>query len=98
MKIIEFERKGWFFLREENNFYIDVNCSHSFVGFGMLIKLDNPEITEYQNIGRIYLNCLANDIQNFALSKYKERNILESDIYRIVHETIIKFLESNQNI
>lgn len=92
MKIIDFEDKIWFFLNDGNSYYIDVNCKHSFIGFNMLIQLNTIEFNEYQINGKNYLDSLSNDIQHYALSKYKDRNI-KGEAQRIVNETIMKLLE-----
>jgi hypothetical protein len=95
MKIIDFESKSWFFLSHEDNYYIDVNCNYSFVGFTMLIQLNNSEVVEYQNHGKNYLNSLAKNIQYYALSTFKDRNI-KGDVERLVNDAIIQFLEENR--
>lgn len=96
MEIIDFESKSWFFLSNKKDYYIDVNCSFSFVGFNMLIQLNISELTEYQNCGRDYLDSLVKNIQQYALSEYKDRNV-QGSIERLANEAIIKFLEdSNQ--
>ncbi|UFH32093.1 hypothetical protein LNP04_19325 [Chryseobacterium sp. C-71] len=94
MKIIDFESKSWFFLSNEKDYYIDVNCSYSFVGFNMLIQLNTSELTEYQNCGRDYLNSLVKNIQQYGLSNYNDRNI-KGDVERLANEAIIKFLEES---
>lgn len=94
MKIIDFESNSWFFLNEGNKYYIDVNCNYSFVGFTMLIQLNNSEVVEYQNQGKNYLNSLAKNIQHYALSTFKDRNI-KGDVERIANDSITKFLEDN---
>ena len=94
MKIIDFESKSWFFLNNDKDYYIDVNCSYSFVGFNMLIQLNTSEFTEYQNCGRDYLNSLVKNIQQYALSNYNDRNT-KGDIERLANEAIITFLEES---
>ncbi|KUJ52344.1 hypothetical protein [Chryseobacterium sp. JAH] len=96
MKIIDFESKSWFFLNHENDYYIDVSCNFSFVGFNMLIQLNKSELHEYQNNGKDYLIFLVKDIQQYALSTYKDRNI-KGDIERIANDSIINFLEKSNN-
>lgn len=91
MKIIDFESKSWFFLSHEEDYYIDVNCNYSFLGFTMLIQLSKIEINEYENQGKDYL---AMNIQQYALSHYKDRNV-KGDTERMVNEAIIEFLEEN---
>lgn len=94
MEIIDFESKSWFFLSDKNDYYIDVNCSYSFVGFNMLIQLNNSELNEYLNFGKDYLNSLVKNIQQYALSHYNDRNV-KGDIERLANEAIIKFLEES---
>ena len=92
MKVIDYEPQFWFFLKVENEYFIDVYCNQSFVGFNLTIKIDELEIIEYHKNGKVYLNSLANDIQYFALSKYKERDLI-GEIKRQVFEAILKFNE-----
>ncbi len=96
MKIIDFESKSWFFLSHENDCYIDVNCSHSFINFNMLIQLNESELKEYENSGRNYLNSFVLEIQQYALSKFKDRNI-KGDVERLANDAIIKFLQENSS-
>lgn len=95
MEVIEFEPKFWYFLKNENDHYIDVNCSYSFVGFGRLIKLSESEIIEYKKEGKKYLNELADEIQYHALSKYNERNIT-GGIEKETYKAIMKFNEEKK--
>lgn len=94
MKIIDFESKSWFFLCNEKDYYIDASCNLSFVGFNMLIKLNTSELNAYQTHGRDYLDSLVKNIQQYALSEYKDRNV-KGSIERVANEVIIKFLEDN---
>jgi hypothetical protein len=96
MKIIDFESKSWFFLSDNTDYYIDVSCNLSFVGFNMLIRLDSLELNEYHSRGSVYLSSLAKDIQQLALSKYSERNI-KGPAERLANEAVIKFLEEGRN-
>lgn len=95
MEIIDFESKIWFFLSYENNYYIDVNCNYSFVGFNMLIQLNQSELDEYKNHGRDYIDSIVKDIQQYALSKYEKRNI-KGKIERLANEAVINFLEKSR--
>lgn len=95
MKIIDFASKSWFFLNDEQDYYIDVNCSYSYLGFNMLIKLSHSEADEYKNHGKVYLHSLAQDIQQYALSKYNERNT-KGTIERLANEAVITFLEESK--
>ncbi|MBY0485639.1 MAG: hypothetical protein K2P85_00370, partial [Flavobacteriaceae bacterium] len=54
---------------------LDVNCSSSFVGFSILIYLNDEEINQYISSSFSYIDQLVNDVQQHTLSKYKERNL-----------------------
>lgn len=91
MKVIDIEPQSWFFLTNGTDYFIDVNCNHSFVGFSLLIKLDKAETDVYQKKGKEFLNLLADDIQYYALSKYKERNIVVDELKDRTHKAILEF-------
>lgn len=61
----------------------------------MLIKLSQSEADEYKTHGKVYLNSLAKDIQQYALSKYSERNT-KGTIERLANEAVISFLEESR--
>lgn len=94
MKIIDFAPSFWFLLSDQNNFFMDVNCNYSSIGFSRLIKLNESEIITFQKKGTEYLNSLANDVQFYAFTKYNERNI-SGEIEKVVYETILKFNQEN---
>jgi len=77
MEVIEHEPKAWFLIKDENNFFIDVNCNYSFVGFARLIELNENRIAEYLKYGKTYLNELSNNIQHYTLLHYNDRNVNE---------------------
>ena len=90
MQIIAHEPLFWFFLQHENHFYLDVNCSNSFVGFDRLIQLTEEETKAYLEKGNAFLNEFANDVQYYAQSTYANRHIM-GEIGDLVHEAIVKF-------
>ena len=94
MTVKDFEPHFWFFIQNENDYYLDVNCSYSAFGFTRLIKLTATEIEDYNNYGKTFLNSLANDIQYHALTKYLERNITGT-IASLTTKAILKFNEQN---
>jgi len=95
MEVIDFEPQFWFLLRKDNDYFIDVNCSYSFVGYGRFIQLDASELKEYKKRGKPFLNDFANDIQYYGMSnKYTERHIL-GEINDLAYKSIMKFNEDN---
>ncbi|MEG0984226.1 hypothetical protein [Algoriella sp.] len=95
MKVIHHEPLFWFFIKDKNSFFIDVNCSHSFFGFTVLIELDEIEVSQYRIQGKQYLNDLANNIQYYALYTYKDRNKSNDKISESIDEVIMTFKKVN---
>lgn len=81
MKVVDHEPQIWFLLEEDGSLYLDANCSHSFIGYDFLIRLNSEEAAKYKAQGHAYLSSLADDIQNSApilaasKSKYKGRDL-----------------------
>lgn len=95
MEIIDFEAQFWFLLKQENEYFIDVNCSSSFIGYGRFIKLNDGEIRNYLEKGKVFVTEFANDIQYFGLDKkYKERHI-EGKLNDLAGKKIIEFNNKN---
>lgn len=90
MKVIQNKPKAWFFLKHNNDFYINVNCNISVFGFSMLVKLNDEELNRFIEKGYTYIDSLANQIQNSSQSKYKSRQTL-GKIGQLSHEAILKF-------
>ena len=74
MEVVEHEPNAWFLLKEDQTYFLDVNCSSSAVGFGILIQLTDDECREYLGIGRIYIQYLAARVQ-FWPTQYASRNL-----------------------
>jgi hypothetical protein len=81
MRVIDHEPQWWFLLEKKGEFFIDVNCSHSFIGYDVTVKLNSEETTRYKDKGRDFLSWLAEDIHNsvpvlkISHSPYKDRDI-----------------------
>lgn len=63
MKVIDHSPRFWFLLREDDNYFLDVSCSSSFVGYDFTIQLNDKEKENYSNGGSAYIAQLAKDIQ-----------------------------------
>jgi len=94
MTVKDFEPHFWFFIQNDNDYYLNVNCSYSAFGFSRLIKLSESETDGYNNGGKAYLNSLADDVQYHALTKYNERHI-RGAIEKLVSEAILKFKDKD---
>lgn len=75
MHVIDHDPGFWFLVKNNEEFFMDVNCNHSFVGYTVLIQFNDEEKKQYQEKGREYLKQLANAIQYSGLTKYQDRKI-----------------------
>lgn len=89
MKVIDHEPTSWFLLQDGDQLYFDVHCSHSFVGYSVLVALDEDETSTLHQRGRRYLDQLAEDI-NFSApvaggdrSPYKARDLSRTHGQRV---------------
>jgi hypothetical protein len=87
MTVIDFHPQSWFFLKNDTEYFIDVNCNHSAFGFSLLIQLNQAEIDDYNENGKEFLLNFANDIQYYALTKYTKRQI-SGEIEKAVQSAI----------
>ncbi len=90
MQVIDHEPLFWFFLQHENHYYLDVNCSYSFVGFTRLIQLNDLEVKAYLEKEFVFINELASEIQYAMKSTYADRHIM-GEIGDLVHKTIMDY-------
>jgi hypothetical protein len=96
MKVIDFEPQSWFLLTDGTEFFLDVNCNYFFVGFSKLILLDEAESAQYKSKGKLYIDDLAADVQNRALTSYQNRNATP-EIEKSVYESIMAFNAQNDH-
>jgi hypothetical protein len=64
MQVVDHELHAWFLFKEGDALLLDVNCNHSPVGYGVMIQLSAEEESEYSQKGHIYLNWLAQAVQD----------------------------------
>lgn len=81
MRVLDHEPQWWFLLEEDVSLFLDVNCAHSFVGYGFLLELSAEEHRAYKHLGREFISRLAAEIQDGApivkgsTSRFKGRNL-----------------------
>lgn len=81
MKVLDHAAHWWFLFEEGSALFLDVNCSHSAVGYSFMIELDADEVAQYRAEGRTFLERLATRIQDTApilaasTSPYKGRDV-----------------------
>jgi hypothetical protein len=93
MKVVGYREAGWFLIENKDKLLLDVNCSYSFVSFGMIIELNSAEEALYKLKGESYINELADDVQFHALGKYQARN-LDGEYSSVIHPIIVEFLNN----
>ena len=83
----------WYLLKKDDAYYLDINCEASFVGFTLMLQLNEDEYAEYHALGRTFLQYFAEKI-NYRSSVYKARNTtgpLQKEamkaILRLPHDT-----------
>jgi hypothetical protein len=64
----------WRLLRDADDLYILVHCEASFASYDRLVKLDAAELRDFQGLGWLSLQHLANRINYFA-DEYKGRSL-----------------------
>lgn len=74
MDVLDFEDRAWVLLKDNDNYFIDVNCNNSAFGFSMLICLEGEELTIFYKQGHKYIDKLAKDIAHHSISKYGNRD------------------------
>ncbi len=64
MEVVDYEPYAWFLFEQEGQHFVDVNCNHSAVGYGILVQLNEEEEGLYRDFGRPYIDKLAQSIQD----------------------------------
>ena len=66
MRVVDHEPSWWFLLQDGEQLYFDVHCSHGFLGYSVLIALDEQETRTLRREGRGCLDRLAEDVNSGA--------------------------------
>ena len=90
MNVVEHSPAAWFLLEQDDEYYIDVNCSSGLMGFSVLVQLNGSEKTNYKNQGVEFINGLAEVIANKAELNHP-RNIKNKELLNIVDESIMSW-------
>jgi hypothetical protein len=90
VNVVEHSPAAWFLLEQDDEYYIDVNCSSGLMGFSVLVQLNGSEKTNYKNQGVEFINGLAEVIANKAELNHP-RNIKNKELLNIVDESIMSW-------
>lgn len=72
MVVVDHEPGGWFLLRDDAGYVMDVNCSRSFVSYTAVLRLTPEEAAEIEAYGREAVDKRARAIQ-YSPSQYAHR-------------------------
>jgi hypothetical protein len=81
MDVVDHSPHFWFLLREGDELFLDMNCSHGAYGFSVLLMLSEHERGEFEKSGRAALDELATAVQDSApmardsTSPYRDRDL-----------------------
>lgn len=79
MHVIDHEPHSWFLLKAGGQLFLDVYCNHSAFGYSVMILLDDQEAAAYASQGALYLNQLAQAVQDVGPGRgYQLRDITAS--------------------
>ena len=90
MKVIEHKPLEWFLLQQGDDYYIDVNCSRSFVGFSVSVQLNSSEKMHYKNQGFSFIDSLGEAIAQKSEINHP-RNIDNKELLDTIHEAIMEW-------
>lgn len=91
LKVISHEPYFYYFLRDGEDLYLDVNCSFSYVGAGVAIKLNSEEKRGYEAGSWGYVERLAKAIADNPHG-YLDRKISGEDPVKAeMHQAIMSF-------
>lgn len=72
MVVVDHEPGGWFLLRDDSGYVLDVNCSQSFVSYTAVLRLTPEETAGIEACGHQAADKLALAIQH-SPSRYSDR-------------------------
>jgi hypothetical protein len=79
MHVIDHEPHSWFLFKAEEALLLDVNCNHGAAGYSVMIQLTAEEAAEYSRGGHVFLNGLAQAVQDAGPgSAYQSRDLSAS--------------------
>lgn len=64
MKVLDYREGLWFLLEQQQEFYLDVNCTLGHGSYSWAIKLDSENLDDYRAKGKKSLDNLANAIDS----------------------------------
>ncbi|BFM48516.1 hypothetical protein THO17_06790 [Marinomonas sp. THO17] len=93
MKVVDHSPAAWFLLEHDDEYYIDVNCNSSFMGFSVLVQLNGSEKMHYNNQGVKYIKDLAEVIAEKSDLNHL-RNITNKELLNAAHDSIMSWKQA----
>jgi hypothetical protein len=99
LHVVDHHPAAWFLLRDatagDDEFYLDVNCDAGAVGFSVLVKLSDAERAVYREIGRGFVESLAETIADRP-NDYRDRDLTRS-LGQEVHAAVMSFKRTTES-
>ena len=95
MNVIEHNPQTFFLLKANAGYYLDVNCSRSFVGFTITVRLNDNESAQYEASGLAYAKSLAEDVNKYQ-DKFAARQV-DSATAQQIHQAIITWRDADSD-
>ncbi|MEP7023846.1 MAG: hypothetical protein ABJB47_08565, partial [Actinomycetota bacterium] len=92
MEVVGSAPAAWFWLRDGEHQYVDVNCSQSAVSFSILLRLDDGEAAELHALGTVFLDYFAAKVSYWP-DRFWPRNIT-GPLAAQAHEAVISWQRS----
>ena len=94
MQVIDHQPAAWFFLQDGSDYFLDVCCGRSAVGFSVTIQLSEEERALYASLGHAYIEKLADQIFNKS-NPLDPRHIRDSAIQERLHSAIMEWQKTH---
>ena len=88
MKVVDHEPSAWFLLQDDDDYYLDVNCGRSAVGFSVTIQLTEVERKLYASGGRAYIDNLASQVSDKS-DPSDSRNIRDPAVQKRIYDAVV---------
>lgn len=89
LSVLDHAPHDWYLLRSAEDYFLDVNCSASWLGYSLLIRLDAAERAELLAGGRAACDALAERLRGTASPSHPRD--LSRDYGDAVHEAIARW-------
>jgi hypothetical protein len=94
MEVVSYGPSFYFLIKDDENYYLDVNCTVRFAGFCMTFELNEEEIALYKKRGESFINELAEKVNRLS-NTYQARQLGEEKEKK-VNDAIMEWNNANK--